>query len=88
MKLCAGAQSVVALSSGETECCGIVMVVSVLLGLLKDFKVDCGLVFNRHSSTSAATASRRWLGQLRHARVCQLWLKRWKARRGYINAIN
>ena len=60
-------QSVVALSSVEAEFYGVVKGASVALGLqsvLKDFNIECSIVFESDASAAIASASRRGLGRI------------------------
>ena len=62
---------------------------SLALGLrsvLKDFNIECSIVFNSDASAAIAIACRRGLGTARHIEVCQLWLQD-KVRRGDIKVV-
>jgi len=82
-------QTVVALSSGEAECYGMVKGASEALGLqamLKDFNADCNVNLKSDASAAVAIANRRGFGKVRHIEVCQLCLH-YKVRRGDINIV-
>ena len=71
-------QSIVTLSSGESEYYGLVRGGSVGLGtrsLLRDLGVDMRLVVHSDASAALGIAQRRGTGKVRHIEVHQLWLQ-------------
>ena len=71
-------QSIVSLSSGESEYSSIVKGSSIGLGIksmLGDFGVDLGVAIKTDASAAKGMANRRGLGNVRHIAVNQLWIQ-------------
>ena len=71
-------QSIVSLSSGEAEYCGIVKGGSMGIGLksmLGDFGVEVSIRINTDASAAKGMANRKGLGKVRHIAVNQLWIQ-------------
>ena len=71
-------QSVIALSSGESEFYSIVKGCSQAMGLralLADLGVDASIKVLADATTGKAIASRRGLGRVRHIDVSELWIQ-------------
>ena len=78
IKSWASTQSVVALSSGESEYYGIVKGASVLLGaisLAKDFGIVLRGRLSTDSSAGKGIASRLGLGKVKHLHTQYLWVQ-------------
>ena len=78
LKSWASTQSVIALSSGESEFYSIVKGASQALGmqsLMNDLNVTCGIKVLTDATTGKSIASRRGLGKVRHVDVGNLWIQ-------------
>ena len=78
IKVWSNTQSIVTLSSGESEYYGLVRGSSVALGtksLLEDLGVPMGIVVYSDASAALGIAQRRGVGKVRHVEVHQLWLQ-------------
>ena len=79
-------QSVIALSSGETEYYGLVKGASLAMGtrsFIADLGIDMGIRVRTDSTAAKGIASRTGLGKVRHIEVAQLWVQE-KIRNGDI----
>eukprot|EP00973_Karenia_brevis_P083935 11646618-Karenia_brevis.AAC.1 len=77
-------QSLIALSSAESELYGCVKATAECLGtmsLLADFGRHCGGVIKADASATLGIISRRGLGKIRHLDTSFLWLQEAKAKR-------
>ena len=89
LKSWSSTQSVIALSSGESEYYGIVKGASILLGALslaKDFGVVMEGRLSTDSSAGKGIASRLGLGKVRHLDVEDLWVQQ-KVRDGSVQLL-
>ena len=71
-------QSIVTLSSGESEYYGLVRGSSVAIGtrsILQDLGLKLGVVVYSDASAALGIAQRRGVGKVRHVEVHQLWLQ-------------
>ena len=78
LKSWASTQSVIALSSGESEFYSIVKGASQSLGLqalMSDLNIRCGIKLLTDATTGKSIASRRGLGKVRHVEVANLWIQ-------------
>ena len=78
LKVSSHTQSTISLSSGESECYGIVKCAAIGLGarsMLADFGMSADVVVRTDSSCGLAVGSRRGLGRLRHVQTRYLWVQ-------------
>ena len=71
-------QSIIALSSGESELASIVKGSAELLGMravLNDFGVEVSLELESDSTAAIGIVSREGLGKVRHLDVADLWVQ-------------
>ena len=79
LRTASSTQSVIAMSSGESEFYGLVKAASALIGfgsLARDWGLDVKLRLWADSSSAIGTASRRGAGKIKHIHTQTLWIQR------------